>query len=369
MKIIRSDKSKTILLNTETNFGTDLGWEEGFQEFEHETLKSIINPTENFETVRYIHAPYTGLSGMTQYDLWQEFYFLNSAGGHEGGLNYERTGLSSKDNYKLSKSDKTSFFRLEFYKVPSGETPTSINRKLVFTKNLPITTGEEVYYSPIRHNVFVPVFMGGNYRKKENMFLYWFQDDTALDGSIFAGNDFYLAAKFYNALDGTSITFLNKEKSPSDVIDEENDVYRKVVIDKSDYTYIIYTGITENHRAGTSNTYTPIRWYAADVSQKIGGYQPRVEFTALSTGHYVPADACDDPYSVFDTMYLQEGYTDPAVGLYFYETATGTQKWTPHTPYYFKAQDNYPNGTDNAVYVSNSASTLGRIGGVVRCLS
>lgn len=266
MKIIRSNKNKNILLNAETNFGTDLGWEEGFQEYEQETLNSLINPPQNFETVRYTHASYTGLSGMTQHDLWQEFYFYNSSGTHAGGLNYELIGLSSEDNYKIGRSDKTGFFRLEFYKVPSGETPTTINRKLVFTKNFPITTGEQVYYSPVKHNIYVPVFLGGNYRNKENMYLYWFQDNTALSGSIYDGSDFYLSAKFYNAVDGTSITFLNKELTPLDIIDEENDVYRKVVLNSSNYTYKIYTGITEDHRGGLSTRETPLRWYAGTTS-------------------------------------------------------------------------------------------------------
>ncbi|GAG50257.1 unnamed protein product, partial [marine sediment metagenome] len=108
MKILRSDTDKTILLNSETNFGTDLGWEENFQEFEHETLKSIINPVENFETVRYIHSGYTGAEGIYQHDLWFEFYFANFSGGTDGGLNYELIGLSPEENSKLLRSDDTS---------------------------------------------------------------------------------------------------------------------------------------------------------------------------------------------------------------------------------------------------------------------
>ena len=64
-------------LYSETNFGTDLGWEENFQEFEQETLKSIINPAENFETVRYIHSGYTSEAGIYQHDIWYEFNFAN----------------------------------------------------------------------------------------------------------------------------------------------------------------------------------------------------------------------------------------------------------------------------------------------------
>jgi len=275
MKILRSNTDKTILLNSETNFGTDLGWEENFQEFEHETLKSIINPVENFETVRYIHSGYTGTKDIYQHDIWFEFYFANWSGGTDGGLNYELIGLSPENNAKLLRSENTSFFRLEFYKAPEGENPNSNNRKLVFTKHLPIPLGEKVYYTPIRDNIFVPVFVGSNYRNKENMYLYWFQDNTVLNGTLLSGNTFYMAVKFYNTIDGTSIPFLNKPKNISDVIDEEEDMYRKVVIDRSDYSYVVYTGITEDHRAGESGVGTPIKCFAtSESSSSLRPYAP-----------------------------------------------------------------------------------------------
>lgn len=286
MKILRSDRDKTIVLNSETNFGTDLGWEENFQEFEHETLKEIINPTENFETVRYIHAPYTGGEGMTQHDLWLEFQFADSSGDHSGGLNYERTGLSAEENALLLKSEETSFFRLEFYKIPSGHTlPTSSNRKLMFTKNYPIPMGEMVYYTPIKERIFVPIFIGSNYRHTENMYLYWFQDTTAMNGTVYDNDidQFFISAKYFNVIDGTSITFLNKDKNTNDPIDESNDIYHRMVIDRTNYTYTIYSGATTSHRIGTSTGTTPMRWYAADTSSQIPPPQPSGGVTPTPT--------------------------------------------------------------------------------------
>ena len=59
MEIIRKNEDLNLLLNTETDFQTNLGWEESLAEFETEVLSDIINPVENYETVRYIHKPYT----------------------------------------------------------------------------------------------------------------------------------------------------------------------------------------------------------------------------------------------------------------------------------------------------------------------
>jgi hypothetical protein len=265
MKILQNINNKTIFLNSETNFRTDLGWEDNINEFEQDTLKSIINPAENFETIRYIHKPYLGISGITQTDIWFHFYFYNNENPqtHEGGLNYEYIGLTAQENAKILREDNISFFRLEFYKVPENETPNSSNRKLVFTKHLPIPLGEKVSYIPINDYIYVPIFSGSNYKNKENMFLYWFQDDSVLYGTLISGNTFYMTAKFYNTIDGSVINFLNKPKTPTDTINEEEDIYNKMVIDKTDYSYIIYSGITGSNRIGNAAAGAPIKFYAS----------------------------------------------------------------------------------------------------------
>lgn len=43
MNIVSNSSDKNLLLNKETHFRMDLGWEESFQEFERDTLKSIID--------------------------------------------------------------------------------------------------------------------------------------------------------------------------------------------------------------------------------------------------------------------------------------------------------------------------------------
>lgn len=326
MKILQNNNDRTILINSETNFGTDLGWEENFQEFEHETLKSIINPTENFETVRYIHSGYTSELGIYQHDLWQEFYFCNELGTHTGGMNYELIGLSGENNFKLLRTDNTSFFRLEFYKVPEGEEPNSKNRKLVFTKQLPIPMGEQICLTPIKQKIYVPVFSGSNYRNNENMFLYWFQDDTVLEGTVLSGDTFYLAAKFYNTIDGTNIAFMNKDKDVDETIDETEDIYRKMVINRDDHSYVIYTGITEDRRGGESSSNTPLQWYAGSYSSS--SLYKRKPFNVYGSGQVQAWMACvqiSPPLT--NVVYLEEGYDTVSPGLTFYTDEVGDTEW------------------------------------------
>ena len=277
MKILRKDTDLNLLLNTETDFQTNLGWEENLKEFETEILNDIINPIENYETVRYIHKPYTS-SGVTQTDIWFYFYFQS------GGTyvqDYTPQGISSQENEHMLKQATESFFRLEFYKTPgvvSGNTltcepPTRQNRKLIFAKNLTLPLGEKMYYNPLNGYIHLPVFRGSNYSNKENMYFFWFQDESVLTETNLSGtttgNTFFMTAKFYNANDGTVLDFTNDCFNTGHTITEQNDMYYQVDIDKTDYSYKVYyyNGVVKCEEVGLTNR--PIMFF-----EKGGGAAP-----------------------------------------------------------------------------------------------
>lgn len=265
MKILNNSEDLNLILNVDTDFKTDLGWSDSFQEFEDQALKKIINPVENYETVRYIHKPYSGMTSNptnTQSDIWFYFYFLS---GSTYVQNYEATGLTNKENVKMLRQSTESFFRLEFYKTPNNEAPERMNRRLVFSKNLSLPIGEKYYYtgSTVNGYVYLPVFTGSNYRNKENMYLFWFQDETAFNETTLTGNTFWMTARYFNAKDGSISDFMNFKTSgytPSSTVTEYQDMYYKVEIDKSDFSYQTYeyTGTTGN-RAGVR--LNPIKFY------------------------------------------------------------------------------------------------------------
>ena len=266
MKILRKDTDLNLLLNTETDFQTNLGWEESLKEFETEILSDIINPIENYETVRYIHKPYTS-SGVTQTDIWFYFYFQS------GGTyvqDYTPQGISSQENEHMLKQATESFFRLEFFKTPgtvSGTTltcepPTRQNRKLIFAKNLSLPLGEKMFYNPLNGYIHLPVFRGSNYSNKENMYFFWFQDESVLTETNLSGtttgNTFFMTAKFYNAKEGTILDFTNDAFSTSysaTGITESTDMYYQVDINKTDYSYQVYfyNGVVKCEEVGLTN--------------------------------------------------------------------------------------------------------------------
>lgn len=266
---LRRDNSGNIFLNMETNFKPDLGREEGLQLFESETIRSIINPVDNYETVRFIHKPYSGITSNptdTQSDIWFNFYFYSgttTGATHTGGLDYSHIGIDYKTNAKQLRQTTKTFFKLEFFIVPDGQGPDRTNRKLVFSKTLTMPLGEKVFYTPFGDYIHVPIFSGSNYRNKENMYLFWFQETDSFEGTYLTGTTFYMTARFFNGLDGSILNFSNTPKSKTSSINESNDLYYKVVIDRSDYSYEVfrYTGTTGS-RIGKSGD--PIKFYEVE---------------------------------------------------------------------------------------------------------
>lgn len=264
MNIRYTNTDKTLILTPETEFRPNLGWEENFLDYQKDILQSIINPLENYETVRYIHENYSVTIDdipTTQCDIWYYFYFLNnqSPRDYDNGLDYDLIGISPKENAKLLKETSKSFFRLEFFTTPNRET-----QKLIFAKNLSLPLGQKVFDLNLKDMISIPVFNGNNFRNTENMYLFWFSDD-----SVISELTFYMSARFFNAEDGTVTRFLNKdlnadnsglingervgtfnkpinfyEMNFSNPLDEVNDQYYTIKFRRSDHSYKILRGIS-----------------------------------------------------------------------------------------------------------------------------
>jgi hypothetical protein len=278
MKLIKDTNDVNLVLNIETDFLSNLGSEENLQQFEGEVLKDVLNPIENYEIVRFIHEPYSASTGttLTQCDVWFYFYFLNNGSYVQ---DYTPQGISSIENELMLKQSTESFFRLEFYKTPhilnnngqviGYESPTRVNRKLVFSRNLALPLGEKMFYNTLNGYIHLPVFNGNNYRNKENMYLFWFEeenvfDETNLSGTT-TGNTFFMTAKFYNAKNGAIVDFTNSGFTQNHEVVEESDMYFQVDINKINHTYKIYrySGGTKGERVGTVNgtTINAIKFY------------------------------------------------------------------------------------------------------------
>jgi len=116
MNILKINSDLNLILNSEENFKTDLGWYENLSQLEEESLDKVINVSDNYETVRYIHKPYISNYGLYQTDIWFYFYFLSGGTSYDGGLDYSLVNITPEENSKLLRQSTESFFRLEFFK-------------------------------------------------------------------------------------------------------------------------------------------------------------------------------------------------------------------------------------------------------------
>jgi hypothetical protein len=245
MEILKNDTNLNFVINTEQNFRTDLGWSENFMEFEKEVLEDIINPAKNYETVRYIHKPYTStlLTNKEQTDIWFNFYFVS---GSTYVQDYRATNvdITLRENELMLRQTTESFFRLEFYKTPTVisntgttltcEPPTRQNRRFVSAKNLSLPLGEKFLYTSTTSSFYIhiPIFTGSNYRNKENMYLFWFDDESNLEDTNLTGTI---------TLDKYSFTATTVQKI---LFIDENNVITQINIPTGTTSLIGWTGQT-----------------------------------------------------------------------------------------------------------------------------
>lgn len=310
MNILKINSDLNLILNSEENFKTDLGWYENLSQLEEESLDKVINVSDNYETVRYIHKPYISNYGLYQTDIWFYFYFLSGGTSYDGGLDYSLVNITPEENSKLLRQSTESFFRLEFFKTPNNEPPSRINRQLVFAKNLSLPLGERVFYDKVNDNIYVPVFTGSNYRNKENMYLFWFQDDSVLEETTLTGNTFFMTAKFYNAKTGDILDFTTTGLTSTQEVNESRDMYYKVIIDKTDYTYDVYR-YNGNQGSKIGETVDPIVFF-----QKGGGSFTGSQPAATPTPTPLPTPLPVPDYVY--VIYIKSETTLPSNTVYVY---------------------------------------------------
>ncbi len=130
---------------------------------------------------------------------------------------------------------------------------------MVFGKNILLSSGEKFLYTPLKKEIHIPVFNGSNYKNKENMYIFWFQDDSILNNTSLSGNTLYMTAKFFNAKDGNVIDFVNDDLSGE--INENNDLYYRIELNKTNYSYEVSQFSGNNSlRVGKSHQ-NPIKFY------------------------------------------------------------------------------------------------------------
>jgi hypothetical protein len=262
-------------LSADTSVGVQLpimsDWDMGgtndtIEIFENEILKKIINPIDDFETVRYSHQTWNdSIDNIEKTSINYEFYFYSAStnssvtaetNSNNWVVDYRANGLTTRNIYFDDKVFSNSFFKLDFY-----DTKNTTNQQIYLTIIIPSRNGETLRtnfgYKTI--NILKPKFLLDFVGNKEGYYLYWLKSTEFIEI-----NRLYMTAKYFDAQSGQFIKMMTR--SQGELVNkfnfnQEDYFYYVVDLDLNNYTYNINDesigGVL--NRVGT--TTTPIKWY------------------------------------------------------------------------------------------------------------
>ena len=245
------------------------GRDDSISVYEDEVINELTGNKEDFEILRFAHAPY---SSNTKTDIKYKFYFFSVNGQvppnptlnvttsspSDWICSYIPEGFNVKEIYYYVKPFTKSFFKLDFYDSPDTST-----QKNYFTIILPVQQGlvQTTILNPsvlgsktvsIKRPYFVLDYVGD----KEGFFVYWLKKRDFIDLSTF-----YMTAKFFDARNGVFIKMMTVPQTSlsSQTNFNPNDYfYYKLELDYNLRTYRVVNKTT-GVRVGTN--INPISWY------------------------------------------------------------------------------------------------------------
>jgi len=235
--------------------------------FEQEIIQRIINPIDNFETVRYAHEPWSeSINGVTQTSTNYEFYFYNAVtdtsitattNDNDWVVDYRANGLSTANVLYREPVFNKSFFKLDFY-----DTKNSSNQQIFLTMIIPVRQGKTTKVPFGVNNIVdikIPSFSLDYIGDKEAYYIYWLKSTEFIDLT-----HLYMSAKFYDANVGQFKRMINtcqgffedKFNFP-----KEDYFYYRVNLNYNTYKYEVFyeDRVHGLSKAGTSNA--PIKWF------------------------------------------------------------------------------------------------------------
>lgn len=217
IKILNTPGTKSITFPLGENFDF-YDREDSVLIQEEKIVEEIIGKPLNYELLRFSMKPLNNISKI-KYN-----FYLQIAGVNNWGTSYSAlTTTSSIQNN--AKGFTKSFFKMDFY-----NSKDIANQKIYFTIILPTTSGIKMMENG--EEVIVPKFELDHVGNKEGYYIYWYEDVNLLGIT-----EMFFKSKFFNAITGKYIGFLNKQKSSGIAVDD--DFYYKLKFDYAEKQYLI----------------------------------------------------------------------------------------------------------------------------------
>jgi hypothetical protein len=265
LRFTLGQNEKFINIPIEINFDLT-GREDAIDRFEKETIEKVINPINDFETSRYMHAPWD--SNPSKTEIHYEFNFfdatqsINSLGSWND--DYINAGFNDDELYFFSNSFKGSFFKLDLYDSVIDEDKRALLSVIIPTqqglkRQGAIGSSVSPTIVDVKKPNFILDYVGAD---KEGFFIYWLKEPSLLNTT-----NFYMSAKFFNGKTGKFIRMINKPQAdPSFTSNKFNFdksllFYYKLILDYNDYEYKVYLEDILGNLTRVGDSTTPIKWY------------------------------------------------------------------------------------------------------------
>lgn len=245
------------------------GVNEAIEVFENEIIQQAINPIDNFETIRYSHAPWApqvidvGSETSTHYDFY--FYSATTDSSITATTtntawvsDYRANGFTSRQIYYNEDVFSKSYFKLDFYDSKKSTTQRNLLTIIIPTQQ-GLTTSSIIGQNTV--SIRKPEYQLNFIGDKEGYFVYWLKSPEFLNPEV---STLYMSAKFYDANIGGFKRMMNTPQGTlSDKFNfsQEINFYYTLKLNYDDYTYEVFL---ENELGGLikiGTDYNPIKWY------------------------------------------------------------------------------------------------------------
>ena len=237
--------------------------------FESDVIRQVINPIDNFETIRYSHAPWApqvidvGPKTSTHYD----FYFYSATTDSSitatttntsWVTDYRANGFTSRQIYYNDSVFSKSYFKLDFYDSKKSTAQQNLLTIIIPTQQgLLTSTTIGLNTVGIRKPQYQLNFTGD----KEGYFVYWLKSPEFFNPEI---DTLYMSAKFYDASIGGFKRMMNTPQGTmQDKFNFSQEIYfyYTLKLNYNDYTYEVFLNNELNAMTKVGTDYSPIKWY------------------------------------------------------------------------------------------------------------
>ena len=245
------------------------GVNDAIEVFENEIIQQAINPIDNFETIRYSHAPWAPqvIDVVSKTSTHYDFYFYSATTDSSITAtttntawvsDYRANGFTSRQIYYNEDVFSKSYFKLDFYDSEKSTVQRNLLTIIIPTQQ-GLTTSAIIGQNTVA--IRKPQYQLNFTGDKEGYFVYWLKSPEFLNPEV---DTLFMSAKFYDANIGGFKRMMNTPqgtKQDKFNFSQELNFYYTLKLNYDDYTYEVFLKDQLGNLTKVGTDYNPIKWY------------------------------------------------------------------------------------------------------------